>query len=215
MVKLTFEIYLTIASAWIVSSKKFCLFIITFFFSTGHLQPADIVMCTCTVHALSNEEENMGSEKRGWYVGGMCALSSPTLRPVKQTTLFYHPQRAATNHVSGWQKRKKIASSCFSLSWMKLSVTRGFILMDEEKKLLQPTSRALVLNYSAAFGCKLSFEYHLREIQQQWRWQWQWRKCLFIVTVYVLLWECENKLTVGGNRISLHSTETFHVTWGN
>lgn len=36
--------------------------------------------------------------------------------------------------------------------------------MDEEKKLLQPTLRALMLNYSAAFGCKLSFEYHLREI---------------------------------------------------
>lgn len=36
--------------------------------------------------------------------------------------------------------------------------------MDEEKKLLQPTLRALMPNYSAAFGCKLSFEYHLREI---------------------------------------------------
>lgn len=33
--------------------------------------------------------------------------------------------------------------------------------------------------------------------------------------VYVLLRECESKLTVGGNRKSLHSTETFHMTWGN
>lgn len=48
---------------------------------------------------LSNEQENMGSKKRGWYGGGMCALSSPTLKPVKQTTLFFHPQRAATNQV--------------------------------------------------------------------------------------------------------------------
>lgn len=62
------------------------------------------------------------------------------------------------------KNEKTFPSSCFSLSWMKLSVTRGFILMDEEKKLLQPTLRALMLNYSAAFGCKLSFEYHLREI---------------------------------------------------
>lgn len=76
------------------------------------------------------------------------------------------------------RKNKQFPSSCLSLSWKKLSVTRGFTLMDEEKKLLQPTSRALMLNCSAAFGCKLSFEYHLREIQQQ----WQWRKCLFIVT---------------------------------
>lgn len=45
----------------------------------------------------------MGSKKRGRYGGGVCALSSPTLRPVKQTTHFFHPQRAATNQVAASQ----------------------------------------------------------------------------------------------------------------
>lgn len=48
---------------------------------------------------MSNEKENMGSKKRGCCVGGVCDLSSPTLKLVKQTTLFSHPQPAATNHL--------------------------------------------------------------------------------------------------------------------
>lgn len=53
----------------------------------------------CMRFEQQDSEEN-GLLERGWYVGGMCALSSPTLRPVKPAAVLSRPQPAATNYVS-------------------------------------------------------------------------------------------------------------------
>lgn len=95
---------------------------------------SDTGMQACSVCNLSNEQENMGSKKRGWYGGGMCALSSPTLKPVKQTTLFLHPQCVANQSGSSITKLN-VSASCqlFSIwDWLERGVwwmwikARGF-----------------------------------------------------------------------------------------
>lgn len=79
----------------------------------------------------------------------MCALSSPTLKPVKQITLFIHPQPAATNRVSASQN--PIYCLWLGLSQTRLSVTRCLAVVQEERKLLQPILCTLMFNYSTTF----------------------------------------------------------------